>query len=120
MADQALLPDPRSLHLLHIEAEGNVITIVVKTTASEARCSLCGEVSTKVHSRYTRLIADLPWMECAVRLKLTLRRFFCHNPLCQRKIFAEHLPNVVAPSARCTLRLHNLLTLIGFVVGAEA
>ena len=56
----------------------------------------------------------------AVRLKLSLRRFFCQNPECQRKIFAERLPNVVAPYARRTLRLHDLLTLIGFAVGGEA
>jgi transposase len=56
----------------------------------------------------------------AVRLKLSLRRFFCHNPECQRKIFAERLPHVVAPYARRTLRLHELLTLIGFALGAEA
>lgn len=61
MSDQALLPDPSSLHLLHLEAEGNVITLVVRTTATEASCSLCGSPSTKVHSRYTRLLADLPW-----------------------------------------------------------
>ncbi len=120
MADQVLLPDPSNLHLLHIEAEGNVITMVVRTTASEARCSLCESPSTKMHSRYTRLLADLPWMGHAVRLKLSLRRFFCQNPECQRKIFAERLPNVVAPYARRTLRLHELLTLIGFVSGGEA
>ncbi len=40
MADQALLPDPTSLHLLNVETEGNVITMVVRTTASEAKCSL--------------------------------------------------------------------------------
>lgn len=120
MADQALLPDPTSLHLLHIETEGNVITMVVRTTSSEAKCSLCEKTSTKVHSRYTRLLADLPWMGCAVRLKLHLRRFFCQNPQCQRQIFAERLPNVVAPYARRTVRLHDLLTLIGFAVGGEA
>ena len=120
MADQVLLPDPSNLHLLHIEAEGNVITMVVRTTASEARCSLCESPSTKAHSRYTRLLADLPWMGHAVRLKLSLRRFFCQNPACQRKIFAERLPKVVAPYARRTLRLHELLTLIGFVSGGEA
>lgn len=91
MTDQALLPDPTSLHLLQIETEGNVITMVVRTTASEARCSLCGSPSTQVHSRYTRLLADLPWMGHAVRLKLSLRRFFCHNRECQRKIFAERV-----------------------------
>lgn len=120
MAEQTLLPDPTSLHLLHIETEGNVITMVVKTTASEAKCSLCESTSTRVHSHYTRLLADLPWIGCAVRLKLHLRRFFCHNPHCQRTIFAERLPNVVAPYARRTLRLHELLTLVGFAVGGEA
>ena len=120
MAEQTLLPDPTSLHLLSIETEGNGITIVVRTTSSEARCSLCEHPSTKVHSHYTRLLADLPWMGSAVHLKLDLRRFFCPNPACQRKIFAERLPNVVAPYARRTLRLHDLMTLISFVVGGEA
>ena len=50
----------------------------------------------------------------------SLRRFFCQNADCQRKIFAELLPRVVAPYARRTLRLHELLTLIGFAVGGEA
>jgi len=120
MAKQTLLPDPTSLHLLSVEAEGNVITMVVRTTSCEAKCSLCGIPSTQVHSHYTRLLADLPWMGYAVRLKLHLRRFFCRNPDCQRTIFAERLPNVVAPYARRTLRLHDLLTLIGFAVGGEA
>jgi transposase len=120
MAEQALLPDPTSLHLLHIETEGNVITMVVSTTACEAKCSLCERTSTKVHSRYTRLLADLPWMGYGVHLKVHLRRFFCENAECQRQIFAERLPNVVAPYARRTLRLHDLLTLIGFTVGGEA
>jgi transposase len=91
MAEQALLPDPTSLHLVHIETERNVITLVVRTTASEAKCSLCEKSSMKVHSRYTRLLADLPWMGHAVHLKLHLRRFFCENPDCQRKIFAERV-----------------------------
>ena len=120
MADQTLLPDPTSLHLLYIETEGSVITMVVRTTASEAKCSLCEKTSTKVHSRYTRLLADLPWMGYAVRLKLHLRRFFCQNPECQCQIFAERLHNVVAPYARRTLRLHDVLTLIGFAVDGEA
>lgn len=32
MADQALLPDPTHLPLLHLEAESNMITATVKTT----------------------------------------------------------------------------------------
>jgi transposase len=42
------------------------------------------------------------------------------NPDCARQIFTERLPSVVAPSARCTTRLSNILTLIGFALGGEA
>jgi transposase len=64
--------------------------------------------------RYVREVADLPWMGCAVRLELHVRRFFCTNQDCARQIFTERLPNVVAPYARRTTRLSDILTLIGF------
>ncbi|MBO0784103.1 MAG: ISL3 family transposase, partial [Ktedonobacteraceae bacterium] len=120
MADPALLPDPTCLHLLQLEAEGKVIIATVKTTAPDARCPVCASRSEKVHSRYVRVLADLPWMSCAVRLALHTRRFFCLNPDCQRKIFTERLPNVVAPYAHRTLRLAEVFTLIGFALGGEA
>ena len=117
MADQSLLPDSMNLHLLQREAEGHMITMVVQTIAPQAPCPLCERPSTTVHSHYTRLLADLPWMGYAVSLKLHLRRFFCQTAECQRKNFAERLPTVVAPYARRTLRLHDLFTLIGFAAG---
>ncbi len=67
-----------------------------------------------------RAIADLPWMGCAVHLELHVRRFFCCNPVCARHIFTERLPTVVAPYARCTTRLTDVFTLIGFALGGEA
>src|SRR5205823_6655774 len=62
----------------------------------------------------------LPWMSCAVRLELHVRRFFYTNSACPQKIFTERLPSVVAPYARHTLRLADLLTLVGFALGGEA
>jgi transposase len=120
MADQKLLPDPTCLHLLYLEAEEKVITAMVKTTTDESQCPLCSCRSEKVHSHYQRVLADLPWMGCAVRLVLHVRRFFCSNPECQRKIFTERVPSVVAPYARRTIRLQDLFTLIGFALGGEA
>jgi transposase len=120
MADPTILPDPTCLHLLQLEAEGQMITATVKTTALEVRCPLCESRSMQVHSHYRRVLADLPWMGCAMRLVLHVRRFFCPNPDCQRQIFTERLPSVVAPSARRTLRLQDLFTLIGFALGGEA
>src|SRR6266700_7945 len=115
-----ILTDHALLHIVRLEADGQFILAVVATTASEALCPLCQCRSESVHSRYVRLVADLPWAGWAVRLELHVRRFFCRNKACVRQIFTERLPGVVAPSARCTIRLRDLFTLIGFALGGEA
>ncbi len=115
-----ILPAHASLHLVRLEADEQFILAVVATTASEALCPLCQCRSESIHSRYVRLVADLPWAGWAVRLELHVRRFFCQNRACTRQIFTERLPNVVAPYARRTMRLTDLFTLIGFALGGEA
>src|SRR2546430_6920515 len=79
MANPTLLPDPCCLHLSCLEASTSVITAIVETTASATLCPVCHCRSEKVHSRYVRRLADLPWGGCAVRLELPVRRFFCTN-----------------------------------------
>ncbi len=120
MAKPTLLPDPTCLHLQLLDASDTAITAVVTTTSEEAECPLCRKPSGRLHSRYVREVADLPWMGCAVRLELHVRRFFCSNQECERQIFTERLPTVVAPYARRTTRLMDVFTLIGFALGGEA
>jgi len=115
-----LLPDPTRLHLVRLEALPHSLTALVETTSREAECPVCQKSSEKVHSRYVRCAADLPWMGWAVRLELHTRRFFCLNRDCVRQIFTERLPTVIAPSARRTMRLTDIFTLIGFALGGEA
>src|SRR5947209_704590 len=115
-----ILPDPSRLQLLRLEADEQSIIAVVATTSSGALCPLCQCHSESIHSRYTRMVADLPWVGWAVRLELHVRRFFCQNKECPRRVFTERLPNVVAPYALRTTRLCDLLTLIGFAMGGEA
>jgi transposase len=120
MAKPTLLPDPTCLHLQLLDGSSSTITLVATTTSEEAACPLCQQRSARIHSRYVRQIADLPWMGCAVRLQLHVRRFFCSQPECPRQIFTERLPSVVAPYARRTMRLTEVFTLIGFALGGEA
>ncbi len=119
MVHPTLLPDPSCLHLTCFEMTEQMITAIVSTRAVEGLCPLCQCRSTRIHSRYTRLVADLPWMGCALRLELHTRRFFCSNAQCPRQIFTERLPTVVAPYARRTSRLTDVFTLIGFADGEE-
>ncbi len=120
MDKPTLLPDPTCLHLRLLDASTSTITAIVTTTSSEAACPLCHRPSMRIHSRYVRQVADLPWMGCAVCLELHVRRFFCPNQQCSRQIFTERVPTVVAPYARRTTRLTDVFILIGFALGGEA
>jgi hypothetical protein len=55
-----------------------------------------------------------------VRLVLAVRKFFCINPRCAQRIFAERLPTVVAPGARTTARLLAVLRMVAFTLSGEA
>src|SRR3954470_14250071 len=79
-----------------------------------------GRRSKRVHSRYERTLADLPWGEYAVTVRLKVRRLFCDAPCCERRLFAERLPGVAAPWARKTVRLADRLTAVGLALGGAA
>ena len=116
---KTLVPDAAVLHLDELFAEGDIVTLVVTATSATACCPVCGQCSTRVHSRYNRAVADLPWQGLAVRIHLQTRRWFCPTPSCERRIFAERLPAVVAPYARRTRRLAGVVEAIALALGGE-
>ena len=96
------------------------VVFVLRTVAVTAPCPDCGQPSDRVHSRYRRRLTDLPSQGRAIQLQLLARRFFCLAADCPRRIFTERLPEVVAPQARTTRRLHDTHCDIGFALGGEA
>src|SRR5215211_2192602 len=115
-----LLPDPQALRPVKIIPSHGSLTLVVKATRTQAECPRCHRPSTRVHSYYTRKVADLPWHGVAVRLELRTRRLRCRNSLCTKRVFCERLPRVVAAYGRKTVRMEQALELIGFLLGGEA
>jgi transposase len=115
-----LLPPGSGLRLEHISTGDQTIELMLVTTTATAPCPLCATPATRIHSRYTRTLADLPWGGFAVRLYLEVRKFFCPTVACPRRIFAERLPAVVAPYARRTSRLGDVIRVLGFALGGEA
>jgi transposase len=120
MCPDTLLADPEAIHLACVRPSLSAITLVVQTSGRQAVCPGCQTSSTRVHSRYIRCVADLPWHGVSVRLELHTRRFRCLNSICTQLIFCERLPRVVAHYARRTVRLNTALELIGFAIGGEA
>ena len=119
MNTKTLLADPAVLQVEKIVAEQSSLIIFMKSVQKQVRCPLCQQVSVKRHSRYNRRLADLPWQGVAVKVALSIGRFFRANDLCDRKIFAERLPKVAADYARRTLRLNETLTDLAFALGGE-
>jgi transposase len=111
---------PPSLHVdaLLVGDDGLTIRVLAETPAP--RCPLCGEPAARVHSRATRTLADLPWAGVTVHLRVQVRKFFCENPTCPRRIFSERLDGIAAVAARRTERQRASLLDLAVALGGEA
>src|SRR5947199_8096168 len=88
------------------------LLIEAHSAIAQASCPTCRQPSLHVHSRYCRIPRDLPVTEHAVRLLLHVRRFFCDNPACTRRTFAERLPELLPFRAQRTSRLTHTLQVV--------
>jgi transposase len=120
MSAPDLLPPAAGLAVTAIVLTPATIVVAAATTASVVACPTCGTPSGRVHSRYVRTAADLPWQGRRVVLRVTVRRFRCRTAGCDRAVFCERLPDVLAPHARSTGRLTAAHRAIGFALGGEA
>lgn len=110
---------PGGLEVTEIEAIDGVLTITAVSTQQAPCCPLCGTRAAHVHSRYARQIADLPCGGQRVHLLVLVRKCFCKVTTCQRKIFAERLTPFVAPWARVTTRLFQIVQILGLATGGR-
>src|SRR5207245_11460658 len=97
----------------------SALVLEVNSTQPFCCCPVCGQTSDQIHSRYRRVVADVPCGNRPVSLHLEVRKFFCRNTSCLRKIFTERLPHVLQPSARRTNRLRSALQALGLATGGE-
>jgi transposase len=111
---------PEELHVEEISFDGDLVTIYASTANLAAECPLCEQPSHRIHGCYVRTLADLPWCGKPVRLRVRVKKFFCNEPSCERKIFAERLEEVARPFARGTGRQKEALEWIAFALGGEA
>src|SRR2546426_7857054 len=113
MEGTSLLSLPEGMLIEEIQITENGLVIEVVAISPTSRCPLCSEASESIHCHYRRVLRDVPCAGRRVQLFLTVRKFSCRNPLCQRKIFPERLPTFVEPWARMTIRHCQQITSIG-------
>ncbi len=110
---------PEGLEVTAIEVMDEVLTITAISTRVRPVCPLCGMPALRVHSRYTRQVADLPCGGQQVRLLLQVCKYFCDVRTCARKIFVERLTPFIEPFARVTRRLYQIVQIIGLATGGR-
>ncbi|MDQ5850701.1 MAG: ISL3 family transposase [Chloroflexota bacterium] len=117
-----LLPSSTDLRLETITTDdlSRCLTLEVTSTQALPACPRCQTPTSRFHSSYIRTLADLPWADVAVRLHLTVRKCFCPNDDCPRRIFAERVPAIATPWSRRTTRLATAQQRIGLALGGAA
>jgi len=113
METTPLLPLPEGMLIDQIQITEDGLVITVVATHPTSCCPLCSLASSSIQSHYRRMLRDAPCVGRRVQLLLTVRKFYCRNPCCQRKVFTERLPAFVEPWARTTIRHCQQITSIG-------
>lgn len=108
-----LLALPQQIEVTSVEVTDNGLTLSVTSTQDLVCCPVCLTPAKRVHSHYLRTVADLPCVGQEVRFLLTVRKFFCKEASCHRKIFVERLLPFLKAWARVTTRLYETLQNIG-------
>lgn len=113
MEGTTLLQLPEGMKIEQIQITENGLVIEIVATSPTSCCPLCSEPSSSIHCHYQRTLRDAPCAGRRVQLLLTVRKFTCRNPYCERKVFAERLQDFVQPWARTTMRHCQQITSIG-------
>ncbi len=117
---QVLLPQLSPVVVDGICRVDGGVRISAHPRARAARCSRCGRVSRRVHSRYRRRLADLPVAGQQTALWLRVRRFFCDRVDCRTGTFVEQVPGLTERYAQRSAGLQDALVSIAFALAGRA
>ncbi|MFE3463114.1 ISL3 family transposase [Streptomyces sp. NPDC059185] len=99
--------------------EGGVVRISARTRELMVTCPDCGRGSVRVHSRYTRTLADRAVGGRPLLIGLSVRRLFCDGPGCARRTFAEQVDDLTVRYQRRTPLLQRLVEMAGVLLAGR-
>lgn len=87
-----LIPNIAEVELACLRQKAGKIQVELRARQAFSVCPCCAGRSSRVHSRYQRTIADLPWNGVPVEILLRARKFFCDQEQCSRRILQNSCP----------------------------
>ena len=113
-------PHLDGLQIDKVEDAGNAVLVTARSRAADAACHRCGLSSARVNSRYRRRLHDLAAGGRPVTIDLEVRRFFCGNPECGLRTFAEQVPAVTQRHQHRTPLLVSALEAVALALAGWA
>ena len=120
-ADLASLYSPGNLLVEHTEycEDRHSYLLYARCNVSYGECPYCGIARNRIHSRYMRTITDLSILGVPSIIIFEARKFFCDNPACHRKTFAEQPGDEIFRYRRRTRRCEMVVTRHGLKTSSE-
>jgi transposase len=111
---------PPGLVVDHCDVEPTRLIVHAHGASASAACPRCCVASSCVHSRYRRVLDDLPAQGRAVVVRITARRFRCREAACPQRIFTERLQAIADhPHAKRSSRLELVIYHLGLALGGR-
>jgi len=115
-----LLPHLAGVIVEEVVVAAGLLLVMARARAAEAACPRCGTASARVHSRYSRRLADAAIGGRPVEIVLAVRRFFCPASGCRSRTFAEQVDGLTTRYARKTPLLSGALGSIAIALAGRA
>jgi transposase len=115
-----LLPHLAGVVIEEVAVTAGLLLVTARAKQAAATCPKCGTSSGRVHSRYSRTLADAAVGGRQVEIRLAVRRFACRAPGCAQRIFSEQVSGLTVRYARKTPPLTGMLSSIAVALAGRA
>lgn len=103
-----------------VAVDSECVRVRARAVAVRVGCPGCGMLSSRVHSRYVRRLADNAVGGRPVVIELQVRRFRCGELACPRATFAEQISGLTFRHGRRSTGLHSVLQQLALMLAGRA
>jgi transposase len=117
---RVLFPHLSRLEVSRVADTGDAVVAFASVAGTQAPCPECDCMSSRVHGRYQRLVADGAAGGRPLLIALSVRRFRCTDSSCPRATFVEQAEGLTGRYLRRTLPLREVLARFGLELAGRA
>ncbi len=102
---------------INSQVDPKLLILEAKSTCKNGICPKCGQVSSRIHSHYTRWLMDLPVCGQRLQILLLVKKFRCQLSTCSCKVFCERLESFTSLYSRNSNRCQQVLEKTTLLLG---